>query len=141
MKKGLLLLLCVFYFAGMGISQDKAKKDTITTKSGLKYILVKKGKGDLIRKGKKVFTHVVLTNLKGEELWTTRKDEKTFDFVYGEMSLIAGFNEAISLMKKGERSTFVLHPAIAYGERGSGETIPPNTTLVFDIEVIDVTNK
>ena len=140
MKKSILLLVCVFCFAAIGISQNKAKKDTITTKSGLKYVLVKKGKGDIIVKGKKVFTHINLTDLKGKKLWSTHDNEKTFDLVYGETSLIAGFNEAIGLMKKGERSTFILHPAIAYGEKGKGD-IPPNTTLVFDIEIINVTNK
>lgn len=138
MKKGLLLIVCVFCFFSMGISQDKAKNDTITTKSGLKYIKVVKGKGAVVEKEKKIFTHIVLTNLEGKEIWTTRKDGKTFDFVYGKTSLIKGFNEGVGLMRKGDRFTFILHPAIAYGEKGQGADIPPNTTLVFDIEIINV---
>ncbi len=144
MKKGLLLLVCVFYFIGMGFSQNKAKIDTITTKSGLKYFKVKKGTGAKVEKNKINITHVILSDLKGKELWSTRKKDpgtgelKTFDFVYGQMSLIKGFNEGVGLMRIGDRFTFILHPAIAYGERGAGNDIPPNTTLVFDIEIIKV---
>jgi len=68
MKKGLLLIVCVFYFIGMGASQDKTKNDTITTKSGLKYFKVKKGTGTKVEKNNKIFTHVILTDLKGTDL-------------------------------------------------------------------------
>ena len=144
MKKILLLLFCVFYFFGMGIGQDKIENDTITTKSGLKYIKVKKGTGVVVAKEKEIFTHIVLTNLKGKKIWTTReKSERsgkveTFDFIYGKTALIKGFNEGVGLMRKGDRFTFILPPNIAYGEKGQGADIPPNTTLVFDIEIIDV---
>jgi len=122
----------------MGICQDKAKNDTITTKSGLKYIKVIKGKGPKVEKNKEIFTHIVLTNLDGKEIWETRKAGETFNFVYGKTALIKGFNEGVGYMRKGDRFTFILHPAIAYGEKGAGADIPPNTTLVFDIEIIDV---
>jgi FKBP-type peptidyl-prolyl cis-trans isomerase len=60
------------------------------------------------------------------------------NFVVGSGSLIPGFDEGVSLMRKGEKATLLIPSALAYGDKGSPPSIAPNTTIIFDIEVVDV---
>ena len=68
---------------------------------------------------------------------TSQRGNQPFTFIVGSGSTIAGFNQGVSLMRKGEKATLLLPSALAYGPRGAG-SIPPNTPLIFDIEVVDV---
>ena len=69
---------------------------------------------------------------------TSQRGNQPFTFIVGSGSTITGFNQGVSLMRKGEKATLLLPSALAYGPTGSG-SIGPNTPLVFDIEVVDVT--
>ncbi len=71
---------------------------------------------------------------------TSQRNNTPFSFVVGATpkNVIAGFDEGVSLMRKGEKATLLIPSALAYGATGSGNTIAPNTVLVFDIEVVDV---
>ncbi len=111
---------------------------------GLYYAIQTLGTGDSARVGKTVVTHYTLTNFKGDTLDTSRKVRtgqttiQPLTFVLGQSNIITGFQQGTSLMRVGERSKFFLSSVLAYGEQGSGTSIPPNTNLIFDIELLHV---
>lgn len=111
---------------------------------GLYYAVQTPGTGDSARVGKTVVVHYTLTNFKGDILDTSRKvrDGQTtiqpLTFLLGQSNIITGFQQGVSLMRVGESSKFFLSSVLAYGEQGSGTSIPPNTNLIFDIELLQV---
>lgn len=121
------------------ISANAQSSDTITTDSGLKYYIVEEGTGKKIQEGKEVTLHGIGTLENGEVFWETRKSNSPFCFVTGTNSVIKGVEEGVSKMRVGDRWIFILPPEIAYGDRQRGP-IPPNSTLIFDYEVLDVSN-
>jgi hypothetical protein len=135
MKK--LLFIISFWVYVMSVSAQN--NDTISTDSGLKYYIVDSGSGEKVQEGKEVTLHGIGTLENGEVFWETRKSNSPFHFVTGTNSVIKGVEEGVSKMRVGDRWIFILPPEIAYGERDRG-SIPPNSTLIFDYEVLDVTN-
>lgn len=121
------------------ISANAQSSDTITTDSGLKYYIVEEGTGKKVQEGKEVTLHGIGTLENGEVFWETRKSNSPFCFVTGTNSVIKGVEEGVSKMRVGDRWIFILPPEIAYGDRQRGP-IPPNSTLIFDYEVLDVSN-
>ncbi|QNF32944.1 FKBP-type peptidyl-prolyl cis-trans isomerase [Adhaeribacter swui] len=115
-----------------------------TPYKGLYAAVQTPGTGDSARIGRTVVTHYVLTNFKGDTLDTSRKVRtgqtaiQPLTFVLGQSNIITGFQQGVSLMRVGERTKFYLSSVLAYGEQGSGTSIPPNTNLIFDIELLQV---
>ena len=130
-------LLFIISFWVYVISVSAQTNDTIATDSGLKYYIVEKGEGEKVEEGKEVKLHGIGTLENGEVFWETRESNSPFYFVTGTNSVIKGVEEGVSKMRVGDRWIFILPPEIAYGERQRGP-IPPNSTLVFDYEVLDV---
>jgi hypothetical protein len=135
MKK--LLLIVSFWMYIITVSAQNT--DTITTDSGLKYFIVNEGAGTKVEEGREVVLHGIGILENGEVFWETRESNSPFHFVTGTNSVIKGVEEGVSKMRVGDRWIFILPPEIAYGDKESGP-IPPNSTLIFDYEVLDVTN-
>lgn len=114
---------------------EAQSKDTITTKSGLKYFLTKHGNGKDIDSGSIVVQHYTVWLSNGDKLDSSR--DLNSPFAYEHPKLIKGTNEALSLMKVGDRGIFIMPYYLAYGEKGDHE-VPPKETLTFDIEILDV---
>lgn len=112
--------------------------DTITTSSGLKYIVKKVGKGKQAVKGKAVEVHYTGMLLDGKKFDSSLDRGEPIEFTLGTERIIKGWNEGIALMKVGGEMRLIIPPDLAYGERGSGDVIPPNSTLVFDVKLISV---
>lgn len=125
--------------------QGKAKStpvqtgtDTVTTKSGLRYVITKKNpKGIKALKGDKVEAHYTGTLTNGKKFDSSRDRNETFSFVIGQGQVIAGWDEGFSYLRQGEKATLIIPPGLGYGERDMGD-IPANSTLIFDVELVKV---
>lgn len=116
----------------------------------LKIKDVSVGSGATIKYGTQVAVHYTgwlydskSTDFKGTQFDTSRKAEKSEPFIFrvGAGQVIPGWDRGIVGMKQGGRRTLYIPANLAYGERGAGGVIPPNATLVFDVELVDVKSK
>ncbi len=107
------------------------------TKNGLKYYILEQGTGNKIKPGDTVTVHYSGFLLNGREFDSSVERDQPFTFVAGKGQVIPGWDEGIQLLKKGGKAKFIIPPGLAYGSRNMG-TIPPNSTLVFDVQVLDV---
>lgn len=130
-----LLILSLFLISLTAVS---AQEDTITTESGLKYIVVKSGDGEFAQTGKSVEVHYTGYFTDGRIFDSSAERNEPIEFVLGKSQVIKGWDEGISLMKTGDKFKLIIPPGLAYGEKGAGNVIPPNATLLFDVELISV---
>jgi peptidylprolyl isomerase len=111
--------------------------DTITTESGLKMIPVKTTNLQQAISGQMVTVHYTGYFENGEIFDSSVKRDDPIKFPVGQGQVIKGWDEALLKMKKGEKYRLVIPPHLAYGEKGAGGVIPPNATLIFDVQLID----
>jgi len=137
MKKYLLALILI---AGIGTNVF-AQTDTNTTSSGLRYYFTHKGSGPALKPGKVAIWHYGLTLTDGKKIDNSWDRGRPLGEIYPSKRIIKGTTEALSLMHIGDRGIFIMPAAIAYGEKGSRGVIPPNATLVFDMELVDIKEK
>lgn len=140
MKKQFVLFVLLLVAGGMVSAQ---KTDTLTTASGLKYFLTKKGSGRLLQPGEVAVWHYSLALPDGTKIDDTRDRNSPLGEKIPSARMIKGTSEALLLMRVGDRGMFIFPPALAYGQRGSNgggvfPNIPPNTELLFDMELIDI---
>ncbi|WP_108866975.1 peptidylprolyl isomerase [Aquimarina aquimarini] len=108
------------------------------TESGLRYKIIQKGDGDNAEKGKTVSVHYKGSLTDGTVFDSSYKRNQPIDFPLGMGQVISGWDEGIALLQVGDKARFVIPPHLGYGERGAGGVIPPNATLVFDVELVAV---
>jgi peptidyl-prolyl cis-trans isomerase A (cyclophilin A) len=108
------------------------------TKSGLRYQILQKGTGKQATKGANVSVHYKGQLLDGTVFDSSYKRKEPIDFAIGVGQVIAGWDEGIQLLKVGDKARFVIPSHLAYGESGAGGAIPPNATLIFDVELMSV---
>jgi FKBP-type peptidyl-prolyl cis-trans isomerase len=109
----------------------------ITTKSGLKYVVINEGKGDDADSGDVVFVHYTGWLKDGTKFDSSVERDDPITITLGRGMVIPGLEEGIDLLKEGSKVKLIIPPSLAYGERAMGK-IPSNSTLIFDIEVVDV---
>ena len=116
---------------------DKQFPDAVTTPSGLKYIVVKEGNGgDSPVKGTTVKAHYTGKLLDGKKFDSSYDRGEPISFPVGAGRVIKGWDEAFLSMTKGEKRILIIPPGLGYGPSGRGP-IPPNATMVFDVELVD----
>jgi FKBP-type peptidyl-prolyl cis-trans isomerase len=108
------------------------------TASGLEYIEQVAGTGAQALPGKTVRVHYTGKFQDGRVFDSSVTRGEPLEFKLGAGRVIKGWDEGIALMKEGGKAQLIIPPQLAYGERGAGGVIPPNATLVFDVELIAV---
>ena len=119
------------------IAMDSTENQ-ITTASGLKYVEIAEGTGDTPSKGQTVSVHYTGTLESGKKFDSSRDRNQAFEFQIGEGQVIKGWDEGLSTMKVGGRRKLIIPADLGYGARGAGTVIPPNATLIFDVELLKV---
>lgn len=108
------------------------------TDSGLQYNERKEGKGAAPKKGQQVSVHYAGRLENGKEFDNSFKRGQPITFTLGVGQVISGWDEGIALMKEGGEATLIIPPHLGYGSQGAGGVIPPNATLIFDVELVEV---
>ncbi|MFD2603772.1 peptidylprolyl isomerase [Flavobacterium suzhouense] len=108
------------------------------TESGLRYKIIQKGNGKQAQKGKTVSVHYKGSLENGMEFDSSYKRKQPIDFPLGMGHVIEGWDEGIALLQVGDKARFVIPSHLGYGSRGAGGVIPPDATLIFDVELMDV---
>ncbi len=127
--------------AGASVEKDKdTGKPIIATPSGLKYVDIVVGTGAAVKTGDHVSVNYVGKLLDGTKFDASADHGGTFDYVQGVTSLIAGWTEGTSTMKVGGKRKLIIPPQLGYGMQGAGDAVPPNATLIFEIELVSINN-
>ncbi len=108
------------------------------TDSGLRYKMIQKGSGIKAEKGKTVSVHYEGSLTNGQIFDSSFKRNQPIDFQLGVGQVIPGWDEGIGLLQVGDKARFVIPSHLAYGSAGAGGVIPPDATLIFDVELMDV---
>ena len=117
---------------------DKLAAGFNKTESGLRYQIIQKGDGAKAEKGKNVSVHYKGQLADGTVFDSSYKRNEPIDFPLGVGQVISGWDEGIQLLKVGDKARFVIPSHLGYGSRGAGGVIPPDATLIFDVELMKV---
>ena len=119
---------------------EKLSKGYTTTASGLKYKILVSTKNKKAVNGNNVKVHYTGKLIDGNIFDSSLRRNLPFEFKIGEGRVIKGWEEALQILRVGEKASFIIPSNLAYGPRGAGGVIPPNATLIFEIELLEITN-
>jgi len=117
---------------------DKLAAGFERTESGLRYQMIQKGNGKKAENGKTVSVHYSGSLPNGKVFDSSYTRKKPIEFPLGRGNVIEGWDEGIALLQVGDKARFVIPSHLGYGAQGAGGVIPPNATLIFDVELMDV---
>ena len=113
-------------------------KTAVTSKTGLKYIVLEEGKGSKPQKGATIVAEYTGWLTDGKKFDSSKDHPGEFSFQVGLGQVVPGWDEALSDMKVGERRKLIVPPDLGYGAEGAGGVIPPNATLVFEVKLAKI---
>lgn len=119
-------------------NMTNSEENVITTESGLKYVDLTEGEGASPKTGQTVTVHYTGTLENGKKFDSSRDRSQPFSFKIGVGQVIKGWDEGVGTMKVGGRRKLIIPAELGYGARGAGGVIPPNATLIFDVELLKV---
>jgi FKBP-type peptidyl-prolyl cis-trans isomerase FklB len=119
------------------LAENKSKDGVKTTASGLQYKVIKEGTGKKPAKENTVKVHYTGTTIDGKVFDSSVERGEPIEFPLA--GVIAGWTEGVQLMSVGSKYTLYIPSNLAYGEQGAGQAIGPNETLIFDVELLDIT--
>jgi peptidylprolyl isomerase len=139
---GAALALAVLTVSTPAGRSDAADNQVTEMPDGLKYTDTKTGDGATARAGNKVSVHYTGwlsdNGAKGKKFDSSVDRGQPFQFTLGAHQVIAGWDEGVAGMKVGGKRTLTIPPELGYGARGAAGAIPPNATLIFDVELVQV---
>ncbi len=111
----------------------------VKTPTGLTYLITQKGAGTVLpKKGQTVSVHYTGTLTNGVKFDSSRDSNTPISFPLGMGRVIKGWDEGIGKLRVGDQAIFVIPPSLGYGARGAGGVIPPDATLIFIVELVDI---
>jgi peptidylprolyl isomerase len=126
--------------AGVTEKDKDTGKPIITTPSGLKYVDVVVGTGAAVKTGDHISVNYTGKLLDGTKFDSSYDRGQPLPLVLGVGQVIKGWDEGLSTMKVGGKRKLIIPPQLGYGNQGAGDAIPPNATLIFDVELVSVDN-
>ncbi len=137
-----LVLAVIAALASLAPADAQTAGKPMTTPSGLQIIDTKAGTGASPKTGQICVMHytgwLYENGAKGAKFDSSVDRGKPFEFPIGMHRDIAGWDEGVATMKVGGKRTLIIPPDLGYGARGAGAVIPPNATLMFDVELLDI---
>nr|WP_199318237.1 FKBP-type peptidyl-prolyl cis-trans isomerase [Arthrospira platensis] len=126
--------------ANFTIAQNmtNTEENLVTTDSGLQYVDLQKGTGASPQRGQTVTVHYTGTLEDGTKFDSSRDRNQPFSFTIGVGQVIKGWDEGVASMQVGGRRKLIIPADLGYGDRGAGGVIPPNATLIFDVELLKI---
>lgn len=121
-----------------GKTMTTKDSNLVTTETGLQYEVLKEGEGATPTKGQVILAHYTGTLENGTKFDSSRDRGEPLEFPVGVGMVIAGWDEALMTMKKGERRKLIIPAELGYGDREIPGVIPANSTLIFDVELVDL---
>lgn len=122
----------------MSSPETNLSSGAVKTPSGLIYLITKKGTGAQPKAGDTVAVHYTGTLTDGTPFDSSKERGEPIEFPLGQGRVIKGWDEGISKMHVGDQAILVIPPTLGYGSRGAGGVIPPDATLIFIVELVDV---
>lgn len=136
-SRWLSLLILLLLLVGCG-GQGAEKEEIVTTKTGLQYVDIKVGEGMLPRLGDTVVVHYTGWLEDGTKFDSSVDRGAPFEFPIGMGRVIPGWDEGVSTMRVGGVRKLIIPPELGYGASGAGGVIPPNATLIFEVELLEI---
>ena len=124
--------------AKMDAELDKIAAGFEKTESGLRYQIIQKGSGAKASQGKNISVHYKGQLVDGRVFDSSYERKQPIDFQVGVGQVIKGWDEGLQLLQVGDKARLVIPSHLAYGSQGAGGVIPPDATLIFDVELMDV---
>lgn len=118
----------------------KVTGDGVKTDSGLQYWDIKVGTGQVANDGDRVKVHYTGWFTNGKKFDSSVDAHQPYSFTLGKGDVIKGWDEGVTGMKVGGKRQLRIPPELAYGEKGYKDVIPPNSTLIFDVQLLAVTS-
>lgn len=131
-----ILLLIIFVLNPL--SGKAAEEAMVTTPSGLQYVDLAIGSGREAHAGETAIVHYTGTLTDGKKFDSSKDRNSPFSFRLGAGRVIKGWDEGVEGMKIGGIRKLVIPPQLGYGSRGAGAAVPPNATLIFEVELLDL---
>jgi FKBP-type peptidyl-prolyl cis-trans isomerase len=132
------LALVTLAVAAPGLSQEPGEEAWVELKGGLRLVDLAEGEGPAARSGDTVSVHYTGWLVDGTKFDSSVDRGQPFSFDLGRGRVIAGWDRGVQGMKIGGKRRLVIPPKLGYGKRGAGDVIPPNATLVFEIELLSL---
>lgn len=143
MKKLVLFLSIISLSVGCtkGCTPGEKEKQNVPEVTDLLMQETAAGSGDEAKDGDVVKVHYKGTFLDGKEFDSSFSRNQPFEFTLGQKQVIEGWDIGVRGMKAGGKRTLIIPPKMAYGEKGAGGVIPPNTPLKFEVELLEIVKK
>ena len=137
----IIIAACLYFLAapGAGKNQNQSRQNqTSFDIQGMKVEILQQGTGDSAKAGDKVTVNYVGTLEDGVEFDSSIDRGTPFEFTLGQNSVIQGWELGVLGMKVGEKRKLTIPPELAYGSAGAGGVIPPNATLIFEVDMLGI---